>query len=50
MDQLDYVDSLVRGDRRGRTEHPPGLYVMYVLDSVLPPASGPSAVSWVEMM
>jgi len=39
MDQLEYVDSLVARDKKGRMENPPGLYVLYVRDNVQPPAS-----------
>jgi hypothetical protein len=38
MDQLEYVDSLVAKDRRGKLENPPGLYVYYVRDNITPPA------------
>lgn len=37
LDQLEYVDSLVAKDTRGRLSNPPGLYVMYVRDNVAPP-------------
>jgi Replication initiator protein A len=39
MDQLDYVDSLVAKDKKGRMENPPGLYVLYIRDNVPPPAN-----------
>ena len=39
MDQLEYVDSLVANDRRGKLENPPGLYVMYIRDNTGPPAN-----------
>jgi len=39
MDQLEYVDSLVANDRRGKLENPPGLYVMYIRDNTAPPAN-----------
>ena len=38
MDQLEYVDTLIAKDRRGKVENPPGLYVFYVRDNVSPPA------------
>jgi len=38
MDQLEYVDSLVRKDRRSKIENPPGLYVIYLRDNITPPA------------
>ena len=38
MDQLEYVDTLIAKDRRGKVENPPGLYVFYVRDNVAPPA------------
>jgi hypothetical protein len=37
MDQLEYVDSLVAKDRRGKLENPPGLYVFYIRDNIAPP-------------
>jgi hypothetical protein len=37
LDQLEYVDQLVAKDARGKLSNPPGLYVMYVRDNVLPP-------------
>src|ERR1022692_3732104 len=36
MDQLEYVDSLIVKDRRGKFENPPGLYVVYVRDNIAP--------------
>ncbi len=39
MDQLEYIDSLVANDRKGKLENPPGLYVIYIRDNVKPPAS-----------
>lgn len=39
MDQLEYVDSVVAGDRRGKLDNPPGLYVIYIRDNVIPPAT-----------
>jgi hypothetical protein len=38
MDQIEYVDSLVAKDSKGKLSNPPGLYVMYVRDDVAPPA------------
>jgi hypothetical protein len=38
MDQLEYVDSLIAKDRRGKLENPPGLYVFYIRDNITPPA------------
>jgi hypothetical protein len=38
MDQLEYVDSLIARDKKGKIENPPGLYVFYVRDNVTPPA------------
>lgn len=38
MDQLEYVDSLIAKDRRGKIDNPPGLYVYYVRDNIIPPA------------
>jgi hypothetical protein len=38
MDQLEYVDSLISRDRRGRFNNPPGLLISYVRDNVAPPA------------
>jgi hypothetical protein len=38
MDQLEYVDALVARDTRGKVENPPGLYVFYIRDNILPPA------------
>jgi hypothetical protein len=38
MDQLEYVDSLIAKDRRGKLENPPGLYVLYLRDNIAPPA------------
>ena len=37
MDQLEYVDSLVAKDTRGRIANPPGLYIMYLRDNVAAP-------------
>jgi hypothetical protein len=37
IDQIEYVDSLVAKDTKGRIANPPGLYVMYVRDNVAPP-------------
>ena len=37
-DQLEYVDSLIAKDRRGKLENPPGLYVFYLRDNIAPPA------------
>jgi len=37
-DQLEYVDSLISKDHRGKIENPPGLYVFYIRDNVTPPA------------
>ena len=39
IDQIEYVDSLVANDRRGKLENPPGLYVMYIRDNAPPPAN-----------
>ena len=39
MDQLEYVDSLVVNDRRGKLENPPGLYVMYIRDNTSLPGN-----------
>ena len=38
MDQLEFVDSLVAKDKRGKLENPPGLYVFYLKDNIAPPA------------
>jgi hypothetical protein len=38
MDQLEYVDSLIAKDSKGRVENPPGLYVFYIRDNIAPPA------------
>jgi hypothetical protein len=38
MDQLEYVDSLIARDRRGKLDNPPGLYVHYIRDNIVPPA------------
>ena len=38
LDQLEYVDVLVAKDAKGKIENPPGLYVMYVRDNIVPPA------------
>jgi hypothetical protein len=38
MDQLEYVDSLIAKDRRGKFENPPGLYVFYIRDNIAPVA------------
>jgi hypothetical protein len=38
MDQIEYVDSLVAKDTKGRLENPPGLYVFYIRDNIAPPA------------
>lgn len=43
MDQLEYVDSLVAKDRKGKLENPPGLYVFYIRDNIAPPADFPSS-------
>lgn len=37
MDQLEYVDALIAKDRRGKIDNPPGMYVLYVRDNILPP-------------
>jgi len=37
MDQLEYVDSMVAKDKRGKLENPPGLYVCYIRDNINPP-------------
>jgi len=37
MDQLEYVDSLVAKDARGKIANPPGLYILYLRDNVMPP-------------
>jgi hypothetical protein len=42
MDQLEYVDALVAKDTRNKLENPPGLYVFYVRDNIMPPADFPS--------
>ena len=39
MDQLEYVDTLIAKDRRGKLENPPGLYVFYIRDNIAPPVS-----------
>jgi hypothetical protein len=38
LDQLEYVDSLVAKDQRGKLENPPGLYVFYIRDNIAPPS------------
>jgi hypothetical protein len=38
MDQLEYVDFIIAKDQRGKIENPPGLYVFYIRDNILPPA------------
>ena len=38
MDQIEYVDSLVAKDTKGRLENPPGLYVFYIRDNIAQPA------------
>ncbi len=38
LEQLEYVDSLIAKDKRGKLENPPGLYVTYVRDNTAPPA------------
>jgi hypothetical protein len=43
MDQLEYVDSLVAKDTKGRLENPPGLYVFYIRDNIAPPADFPTS-------
>jgi hypothetical protein len=43
MDQIEYVDSLVVKDTKGRLENPPGLYVFYVRDNIAPPADFPTS-------
>jgi hypothetical protein len=43
MDQLEYVDSLLAKDRKGRVENPPGLYVFYIRDNIAPPADFPTS-------
>ena len=43
MDQLEYVDHLVARDDNGKLTNPPGLYVTYVRDNVLPPSDFPSS-------
>jgi hypothetical protein len=42
MDQLEYVDSILTKDKRGRVENPPGLYVFYIRDNIMPPADFPT--------
>jgi hypothetical protein len=37
-DQLEYVDHVVARDGRRKLENPPGLYVLYIRDNILPPA------------
>jgi hypothetical protein len=39
MDQLEYVDSLINKDKRGRLENPPGLYIFYIRDNITPPSN-----------
>lgn len=39
MDQLEYVDSLIDKDKRGKLENPPGLYVFYVRDNIASPSN-----------
>lgn len=43
MDQLEYVDSIVAKDTRGRVENPPGLYIFHIRDNIVPPADFPTA-------
>jgi hypothetical protein len=38
-DQLEYVDSLVAKDKKGKIENPPGLYIYYIRDNIVPPSS-----------
>jgi len=38
IDQLEFVDTLVAKDRRGKLENPPGLYVFYLRDNIAPPS------------
>ena len=38
MDQLEFVDSLIAKDKRGKFENPPGLYVFYLKENIGPPA------------
>jgi hypothetical protein len=42
MDQLEYVDSIIAKDTKGRVENPPGLYVFYIRDNIAPPADFPT--------
>jgi hypothetical protein len=42
LDQLEYVDAIVARDRRGKLDNPPGLYVLYVRDNLLPPLDFPT--------
>lgn len=43
LDQVEYVDSLVAKDAKGRLTNPPGLYVMYVRDNITPPTDFPTS-------
>jgi hypothetical protein len=38
MDQIEYVDSLIAKDNRSRFKNPPGMYILYVRDNIVPPA------------
>lgn len=37
MDQIEYVDWLITKAKNGKFENPPGMYVLYVRDNILPP-------------
>lgn len=37
MDQIEYVDLLLAKDTKGRITNPPGLYIIYIRDNIMPP-------------
>jgi hypothetical protein len=43
MDQLEYVDSIVARDTRGKLDNPPGLYITYIRNNMVPPVSFPTS-------
>jgi hypothetical protein len=37
LDQIEYVDSIVAKDKRRKLDNPPGLYIVYIRDNIVPP-------------
>jgi hypothetical protein len=37
MDQIEYVDWVIAKAKQGKFENPPGMYVLYIRDDIMPP-------------